>query len=334
MERFFANLTRLLWPILALVVLLGFNYFYSPGFFNVVLKDGRLYGSVIDIFERAAPVLMLAIGMTLVIATGGVDLSVGSVMAISGATAALLISKGHPAGVAISSAIGLGFVCGAINGVMVAALGLQPIVATLILMVAGRGVAQLLTDGQMIPFSDEAFEYIGSGYCYGLPFAIWLCLASAVIAVILLRGSALGLYFDAVGGNATASRLAGLPVGMTRFTAYAVSGICAAVAGLILTSDIKAADPNNTGMFLELDAILAVVLGGTALTGGRFTIIGSVIGAVLMQSLTTTILAQGVAVQLTMVVKALVILAVSLVQSPAMRAAVVQRMARRKAAAT
>src|SRR5690606_29283341 len=127
------TLSTLKWPLLAMAVLLCYNVFYVPAFFQVELIDGRLYGSLIDVFKRATPVLLLAIGMTLVIATGGVDLSVGSVMAISGAAAALLVSKGHPAGLALLAALGLAFLCGSLNGFMVAAVGLQPIVATLIL---------------------------------------------------------------------------------------------------------------------------------------------------------------------------------------------------------
>lgn len=330
MRTVLSSISALKWPLLAMALLLAYNAMYAPGFFHLEMKDGRLFGSLVDIFERATPVLLLALGMTLVIATGGIDLSVGSVMAISGAAAALLVSKGHAASIAFTAALGLALLCGSLNGFMVAAVGLQPIVATLILMVAGRGVAQLLTDGQMVPFSNSTFEYLGNGYLLGLPVSITIALGTILIASLLLRTTALGLFLETAGGNPVASRLAGVSVGVMRYLAYAVSGVCAGVAGLIVTSDIKAADPNNTGMILELDAILAVVLGGTALTGGRFTLAGSVLGALLMQALTTTILSRGVPVQYTQVVKALVILAVSLLQSPAMRAGLAQRFSRRQ----
>src|SRR5262245_23434484 len=158
------NLTssRLTWPLLALVALLLFNLLWTPGFFHVELKEGQLYGSLIDVLNRAAPVLLLALGMTLVIATGGVDLSVGAVMAIAGSAAALLI-RDHGAGLPLILAVALGAaaLAGAWNGLLVAACGVQPIVATLILMVAGRGVAQLLTGGQIITFHHAGFAFLG-----------------------------------------------------------------------------------------------------------------------------------------------------------------------------
>lgn len=313
--------SQLLWPLLALLLLLGYNAVESPGFFHIEMKDGHLYGSTIDVLHRAAPVLLLALGMTLVIATGGVDLSVGAVMAVAGAVAAQLIAGGHSVWLALAAALGAAVVCGLINGLLVAALNIQPIVATLILMVAGRGVAQLISDGQMIPFTDKTFLYVGGGHLFGLPFPVLLALAAFLLTHLLVRTTALGLFVEAVGGNPTASRFSGLPSGLVICTAYVFCGICAGVAGLIATSDIQAADPGKSGLYLELDAILAVVIGGTALTGGRFTLAGSLLGAILIQALTTTIITQGVQVEFALIVKALVILAVCLLHSPRVRGA-------------
>lgn len=328
------TLGHIFWPLLALALLLGFNALQSPGFFHLEMKEGRLYGSVVDVLDRAAPVLLLALGMTLVIATGGVDLSVGAVMAISGAIAAQLVTTGHSAFAAVLAALAISMFCGLINGTLVALLNIQPIVATLILMVAGRGVAQLVSEGQMIPFADPALLYIGGGYLFAVPFAVLLALAAYLLTHVFLRGTALGLFIEAVGGNPIASRFAGLPSRLVKCSAYVFSGLCAGVAGLIATSDIHAADPGKSGLYLELDAILAVVIGGTALTGGRFSLAGSLLGAVLMQALTTTIITRGVQVEYALIVKALVILAVCLLQSPRVRSKLRIRPKLRSAAAT
>lgn len=312
--------SKLLWPLLALAVLLIFNFFFSPGFFDIVVRDGRLYGSLIDILDRAAPVMLLSLGMTLVIATGGVDLSVGAIMAIAGTVAAwLLADQGSGAFVAILVPVLACAVAGAWNGALVAWAGVQPIVATLILMVAGRGVAQLLSQGQIITFDDPTVAFIGGGAFAGLPFSITIVLVVLALTALLTRRTAIGLFIEAVGNNLVASRYAGVNVRMVTFIVYVFSGVCSAVAGLIVAADIRAADANNAGLYLELDAILAVVIGGTALTGGRFYLIGSLVGALIIQTLTTTILTLGIPVEWTLVVKATVVLVVCLLQSDEFR---------------
>ena len=312
--------TRLLWPLLALLALLLFDLFYiGPGFFHVVVRDGRLYGSLIDILDRASPVLLLSIGMTLVIATGGVDLSVGAVMAIACAVAAQIVVSGHGFAPAFAAALGLALVAGAWNGMLVALLGIQPIVATLILMVAGRGAAQLITGGQIIPFDDPAYRYLGNGFFLGVPFSLTLVAVMLVATGLLVRKTAAGLFIEAVGGNATASRYAGVNATAVTWGVYVFCAFCSGVAGLVSAADIQAADPNSIGLYLELDAILAVVIGGTALTGGRFSLPGAVLGALVIQTLTTTILQMGVKAEWNLVVKALVVVVVCLLQSEGLR---------------
>ena len=310
---------RLLWPLLALAGLLLFDLLYVKDFFQVGVRDGHLYGSVIDILERAAPVLLLSIGMTLVIATGGVDLSVGSVMAICAAVAAQLVVAGHSAAFAFAAALLVGLAAGAWNGALVALLGIQPIVATLILMVAGRGVAHLVTDDQTITFTDPAYSFLGSGFLFGLPFSLTVVAVVLAATALLVRKTALGLFIEAVGGNASASRYAGVNATAVKWMVYVFSGACACAAGLITAADINAADPEHNGQYLELDAILAVVIGGTALTGGRFSLPGSVIGALVIQTLTTTILTYGVPPEKTLVVRAAVVILVCLLQSEGLR---------------
>jgi len=327
---FKASWTRIRWVILILGAVLILNALLTPAgsrlaFFHVAVKDGHLYGSLIDIVDRAGPVMLLSLGMSLVIATGGVDLSVGAVMAIAGSLAARLISESQFGfGIAAALSVSFGAALGLWNGLLVSFVGVQPIVATLILMVAGRGVAQLLTHGQILTFENPAFVFIGSGFFAGLPFTFTLVTAALIATTLLVRKTALGLFIESVGDNEMASRFAGINTRFIKCLCYGASGCFAAVAGLIVASDIKAADANNAGLYLELDAILAVVLGGTALTGGRFYLFNSLIGALLIQTLTTIILTRGVPVEFTLVIKAVIILLVCLAQSEQFRAALVR----------
>ena len=317
----------LIWPLLGLAGLLLINALLNPAFFHLEIMDGRVTGSLIDIVDRGAPVLLLSLGMTLVIATAGIDLSVGSVMAMSGSLAAvLLVEQEWPLALAILAALVVCTVAGAWNGLLVSRLKVQPIVATLVLMVAGRGVAQLLTDGQIITLgAEEGFAFLGGGHFLGLPFPITIVLFCFLSVVLLTRWTGLGLFIEAVGANETASSFAGLSVGSLKVGVYTLSGLLAGVAGLIYASDITAADANNAGLYLELDAILAVVIGGAALSGGRFRLLGTVIGALTIQTLTTTLLmirigGREVPPEYSLIVKAMVVLAVCVVQTDALRA--------------
>jgi galactofuranose transport system permease protein len=269
---------RLLWPAVVLALLLLLNLFFTPGFLSIEVKDGHFYGSLIDILRFGAPLVLVSLGMTLVIATGGIDLSVGSVVAISGALACLAISEGTGVLAAVALAVAVALVLGAFNGFLVAVVGIQPIVATLILMVAGRGLAQLITDGQIITVTDASFKVIGGGYLLMLPFGILLALVVFAATVFLTRRLALGLLIESVGGNAEASRLAGLRSRGILITVYAFAALCAGIAGVMVASNVSSADGNNAGLWIELDAILAVVIGGTLLTGGAGTVLGTVIG--------------------------------------------------------
>jgi len=313
----------------ALVGILLFNFFFTPGFFHIEIKDGHFFGSLVDIANRAAPVMLLAIGMTLVFATGGVDLSVGAIMAISGAVAATIIRPDYVKGVleygemqplilVVTVPLLIALLAGLWNGLLVAYIGIQPIIATLILMVAGRGIAQLITQGQIVVFIHEPFQYIGSGFLLGLPFPIVLVLLTAIATYLLTRKTGLGVFIEAIGANSVASRFMGIPAQQIKLSVYIFSGLCAGIAGLIVCADIKAADANNAGLFLELDAIAAVIIGGT-IWGGRFTLLGSIVGTLIIQSLTTTILTRGIAPEVTLVFKAVVIIMVALIQSEKFR---------------
>ncbi len=315
-------------PLAALAILLLIAVCMIPGFLHLEIKDGHLYGSLIDIVNRAAPLMLTAIGMTLVIATRGIDISVGAVVALSGTVAAMLIGgtmvmnngvpeyvSRIPMGWALCAAMGVALLCGAWNGVLVALLGLQPIVATLILMVAGRGLAQLLTDGQIVTVYYQPFFFLGSGYLFGLPFSLTIVLLVFFLTSFLLRKTALGLFIQTVGINPVAARLLGIKTAALIFFSYVFCSACAGLAGLMISANIKSADANNAGLLLELDAILAVTLGGTSLAGGKFNLVGSVIGALIIQTLTYMIYSLGVPPEVNMVVKSLVVFLVCLSQS-------------------
>ncbi|MEI7409163.1 galactofuranose ABC transporter, ATP-binding protein YtfT [Pectobacterium aroidearum] len=302
--------------LLALVAILLIDSMVAPNFFSLHIQDGRLFGSLIDILNRGAPVALLALGMTLVIATGGIDLSVGAVMAIAGATAATLTAAGHPLPSVLLTALLVGALCGLWNGFLVAVLQIQPIVATLMLMVAGRGIAQLITEGQIITFDNAGLAKLGSGTLFYLPMPVIIACVVLLALWILARKTALGLFIESVGINLRSARNAGVSTKLVLIAAYVICGVCAAVAGVIVTADIRGADANNAGLWLELDAILAVVIGGGSLLGGRFNLLLSVVGALIIQSMNTGILLSGYRPEFNLVLKALVVLLVLVMQSP------------------
>jgi len=317
---------RLFWPAAILVALLLSNLFFTPGFFAISLREGHLYGSLIDVLRASTPLVLVAVGMTVVIATGGIDLSVGSVMAIVGALACLRISgladQNSATGVllAVGVALLLALALGLWNGLLVAAIGIQPIIATLILMVAGRGLAQLITDGQIINVNSVPYKVIGAGYALTFPVSVMLVAVVVAVAAVLTRRTALGMLIESVGGSPTASRLAGIQARQLTITVYVFAALCAGIAGLIFSSNVSSADGNNAGNLIELDAILAVVIGGTALTGGRFSLAGSVLGAVIIKALDITIYTVGIPSDATLLFKALVVIVLCLAQSSAFRA--------------
>jgi simple sugar transport system permease protein len=321
----------LFWPLLALALLLLINLLATPTFFSLRIQDGHLYGSLIDILRNGAPTLLIALGMTLVIATRGIDLSVGAIVAISGAVACTYLA-GSPdestagrAIVAMTMAIGVCILLGLWNGFLISVLGIQPIIATLVLMTAGRGLAMLITDGQIITVNNPLFKKVGAGFVLALPVSILLAMALFAITALLTRRTALGMLIESVGINPEASRLAGVRSRTIIWTVYVFVAFCAALAGLMIASNTSAADANNAGLFIELDAILAVVIGGTSLAGGRFSLTGTLIGAMFIQTLATTIPTIGIPSETNYLFKAVVVIFVCLLQSPEARAALSRR---------
>lgn len=319
---------------LALLLLLIAAAAVTPNFADIRWQDGRLFGAPIDILRNSAPVVLLSIGMTLVVAAGGIDLSVGAVMALAGAVAAFLITRsGWPAPLAAPAGLAVALTAGAINGLLVTRARLQPIVATLIMLVAARGAGQALAHDQKIRFSGGFIDHIARDSWLALPAPVFLAACAALLAAAAVRWTLLGPALHAVGENPRAARLCGIRVRAVVMLTYALSALLAGVAGLIIAGDIGEADPANAGLYLELDAILAVVIGGTRLTGGRAIIVGSVLGALLMQSLSVALQMNGVPAEHALVVKAAVVLAVALARSPGAEAAWARARARREARA-
>jgi len=331
---------QLLWPVLALVVLLVIDVIATPSFLAIRIEDGHLYGNVIDIVRNSAPVMLVALGMTLVIATRGIDLSVGAVAAIAGAVACTQIVGSGDEGaasvaiLACTTALGVCVLLGAWNGFLVSVLGIQPIIATLVLMVAGRGLAMLITDGQITTPTNGTFSDLASGFVLGLPIAFLLALGMVGVTALLTRRTALGMLIEAVGINPDASRLAGVRARTITWTVYVFAAVCSGLAGLIIAANTNSVNANSLGLWIELDAILAVVIGGTALTGGRFSLAGTVVGALLIATLVRTIPNIGIPSDANYLFKAFVVILVCLLQSPRVRAAIGQRMRRRPATAT
>ncbi|CDO07119.1 ABC transporter permease [Mycolicibacterium cosmeticum] len=333
-KKFVAH--QLFWPLSALVALLAVNTALSPGFLSIRIQNGHLYGSLIDILRNGAPILLVALGMTLVIASRGIDLSVGAVVAIAGAVACAHIAASttpdSPGTVLSAMAVAVLVACvlGLWNATLVALLGIQPIIATLVLMTAGRGIALFVTEGQIVTVTSAPFKVLGAGYLFGLPVAILVSLAIFVVIGLLTRRTALGMLLEAVGINPEASRLAGVRSRTIVFAVYVFCALCAGIAGLMIASNISAADANNAGLWIEMDAILAVVIGGTSLLGGRYSLTGTLIGALIIQALTTTVYTLGIRPEVTLVFKSLVVVAVCLLQSARFRALFTRR--RRRAA--
>lgn len=290
----------------ALILLIIFNIIVTPHFLSAQTLSTNLY--------QVAETVILAMGMTLVIATGGIDLSVGAVMSIAGSIAALIFvgrifSFSGPISyvVAIVAALLIAALCGLFNGILVTAFRIQPIVATLILYIAGRGIAEVLVNG-VVDFSNQTFQFIGNGTILGIPFQVVVMLIITIFFIWLVRGTIFGRQVVATGGNGPAARLSGIPVARVKLAVYIIMGILAGIAGIFYISNNSSADPGGIGLGMELNAIAAVAVGGSSLLGGQANIIGTFVGAVFIQLLTFSLTANNVSADISKVVEALLII--------------------------
>ncbi|MBV9937831.1 MAG: ABC transporter permease [Acidobacteriaceae bacterium] len=294
-------------PPLALLLLIAANLLFTRNFATV--------SNLWNVLLQVSPTMLVAIGMTLVITTGGIDLSVGSIMAIASAVAATNLHRGP----VLASILGLGVAVGigAFNGALISGFRVQPIVVTLAALIAGRGIAQVISEGgQLISFDNPAFERLGRGHIGPVPVQVVVMIIVVLVAGILVRSTVLGRYILAVGGNEAAANLAGVNVGAIKTAVYAMSGFLAGLAGLIETARLGASDASKVGLNIELDAIAAVVVGGTSLTGGVTSITGTFVGAMIMQIITTAFNMLLIPYSWSLVLKAAIILFVVYLQRP------------------
>lgn len=323
---------RSFWPLVALALILLADVIFAPGFFKIGIMDGHLYGNLIDVVNNAAPLMLAALGMTLVIATGGIDLSVGAVIAISAAMGAVLINPAlgnklitndiltanttnTPLPLIVVATLSAGMLCGLWNGLLVSRARIQPMVATLILMVAGRGIAQLITNGQIMTIYYTPYFWFGNGYLFGLPVSVYIVGLVFILAWLMVRKTSIGLFIESVGINAKSTYYSGISEKNVKLLAYVFCGFCAAIAGLILSSYVHSADGNNNGLNYELDAILAVVIGGTLMTGGRFSLFASIIGALVIWTFTISMYTFGVPANALLAGRAVLVLVVIILYS-------------------
>ncbi|WP_034336738.1 ABC transporter permease subunit [Deinococcus misasensis] len=291
--------------IIALLVLFVFNAIFTPNFLTLQTLNINL--------TQVATIVIVGVGMTLVIATGGIDLSVGALMAISGALAPLIFLNSHFEGTVVGNVLSmvlpilLAGLFGLFNGFLITRFQIQPIIATLILFIAGRGIAQVMSDGKLQTFTNASFAELGQGKWLGIPIQVYLMVLVVAVAMYVLRSTVFGRQVVSVGGNERASELAGIPVRRVKLWVYAISGLLAGLAGLIVIAVNSSSDANQVGENMELDAIAAVAVGGTLLEGGKATILGTLIGALIIQLIRYTLLAQGVPDAVALVVKGLII---------------------------
>lgn len=333
---------KLFLPIFCMILVLLINLIKSASFFSIAINNGVLYGRLIDILNRGSEIAILAVGQTLVVAvSAGTDISVGSVMSLSACGCCTLLA-GYgvnststlmmPMALGMLGGILLGGLCGAFNGVLVANLKIQPMVATLILFTAARAIGLLLCDNQITYIRYDPYKYLGNFIPdVPVPTAIFVTLAVIAVVAVFLRKTSLGLYIQSVGVNSRAANISGINSDWICFLCYLICGICSGIAGIVASSRIYSADSNNIGLNFELDAILAVALGGNSLAGGKFTLAGSIIGAYTIQAITTTLLAMGVSTDQAPVVKAIIVVIIVVVQAPVFKDWVRTRSARKLA---
>jgi simple sugar transport system permease protein/ribose transport system permease protein len=297
---------RFLGLVAALGALILLNVALTPNFLT-------LQTLAINV-SQVAPIVIVALGMTLVIATGGIDLSVGAVMAVAGALAPLIFLSdwgvANPGlGLVLSILVPLvvAAACGVFNGALISFLGVQPIIATLILFISGRGVAMVLTNGNLQTFTNPSFTWLGTGRVLGIPVQGWIALALAVVVALVVRRTIYGRYLLSVGGNERAAAFAGTPVARVKIATYVICSTLAGLAGLFVVAINSASDAARVGNLMELDAIAAAVVGGAALSGGRAPILGTLLGALFIQLVGYTLIANGVADEATLVVTAAII---------------------------
>lgn len=338
--------SKLAWAVIAELAILAVAGILRPDFFRIEYNatTGMFYGSIVDIINRSSEITIIAMGMTMVIALGGTDISVGALVAVAGAFALKLLrwdvteypTPGdytiYPFVLVILVPLAVCTLMGLFNGILIGKFKLEPIIATLILMVAGRGIAQIATNGKQFTTGYTPFRFIGQGSLFGLPFPIILAVVICTAVMIFVRRTAFGTFVESVGINPSASRVTGLKSSKIIIIVYTLTGFLSGVAGLIYSSRISSCDSNNAGVNYEMDAILAVVLGGTSMTGGKFSLTGTIIGSLIIRTITTLVYYFGITSESIMAFKAVIILVVIIIQSEPVRKRLAVRKSRKQKA--
>lgn len=314
--------SQLFWAAVVLLLLVLVVVFNNQSA-TIGYVNGKLTGPIVDLFIFSPPILMISLGMTLVIATSGIDLSVGSVMAVAGAVAMQFLHNASDpnnlgtVATALLLSLGVGLLCGAFNGLLISVIKLQPFITTLIMMLAGRGIANMITGGKNAAGGSSSFNWLAQGRILGFPMGFIVAAAVLIIVALAVRKTALGMSIEAVGINPRASEMAGIRSSRILFLVYAVSGLLAAVAGILSVAYIGTVEvsSNGTGSGMEMDAILAVVIGGTSLAGGKFHIGGTILGAFVITALNQAVVYLGIPAAAVPAAKALVIIFICLLQS-------------------
>lgn len=331
-EPFYMRLlkSRLTFPLAVLLIVVVQNIITTPTFFNISFANGLLSGYIPNILDEASELVIVTLGMTLVTAAaGGQDISVGSTMAIAASFCGLLLNGAEyrtdvfhsPYILALLVGLLGGALCGAFNGFMVSILKIQPMIASLILFTAGRSIAKQITHGQTIYIMNPKYKWLGV-QIPGVPIrtTILITILIILLVVAVTKFTSLGLYIESVGINGSASRLVGLNSSVIKFMAFVICGILAGVAGLVGSSGVGSVNAGELGLSIEMDAILAVALGGNMLGGGKFSIAGSVIGAYTVQAITTTLYAMNVRADQLKVFKAIIIIIIIVASSDVFKA--------------
>jgi galactofuranose transport system permease protein len=295
-HNFFKSFKRFALPLF-IIILLAFNI--------VVTNNFVATATMWNILLHVSTTALVAIGMTLVIATGGIDLSVGAIMAIGAVVSTFFIHSN--VFVIILGTIVICAIIGLFNGIIVSYIGVQPIIATLAVMIAGRGAAQVLTDGFLVSFSNPSFEALGKGKFLSIPIPVVMMFLIAVIIYMVVRYMTFGRYVEAIGDNEQAAHLAGISVKKIKLLVYILSAVLASLAGMIETARMAAADATRIGELIEMDAIAAVVVGGTLMTGGKPRIWGTMLGAILMGIISVTFNMNNIPYSYSLVIKAVII---------------------------
>lgn len=322
--------SRLIFPLVVLLIVVIQNVITTPSFFNISITNGLLSGYIPNILDEASELVIVTLGMTLITAAcGGQDISVGAIMAISASFCGLMLNGSeyrtevfhNPYALALIVGLLGGALCGAFNGFMVSVLKIQPMIASLILFTAGRSIAKQITYGQTIYIMNPSFKYLGV-QIPGVPIRTTILVSILMVLIVLLitKRTSLGMFIESVGINGSASRLVGLNSSAIKFMAFVFCGVLAGVAGLVGSSGVGSVNSGEIGLYIEMDAILAVALGGNMLGGGKFSIAGSVIGAYTVQAITTTLYAMNVRSDQLNVFKAVIIVIIIVASSEVFRA--------------